>query len=84
MVSVCCPFCRNAELDFSQRTTDDIEMFDLVKILDPQVSTLTYVSYWIVKWGGGACKCIILLNSLHAVSHLSGYYVILPLRHKPL
>ena len=53
MVSVCCPFYRNAELDFSQGTTDDIEMFDLVKNVDPQVSTLTYVSYWIVKWGGG-------------------------------
>ena len=25
-----------------------------------------------------------LFNSLHAVRHLTGYYVILPLRHKPL
>ena len=31
-----------------------------------------------------ADKIISTINSLHAVSHLSGYYVIVPLRHKPL
>ena len=30
------------------------------------------------------CYSIWGLNSLHAVSHYSGYYVIIPLRHKPL
>ena len=29
-------------------------------------------------------KAGISLNSLHAVSHFNGYYVIIPLRHKPL
>ena len=29
-------------------------------------------------------KTMCLFNSLHAVSHYSGYYVIIPLRHKPL
>ena len=52
MMSVfCCPLFRNAELDFSQATTDVIEMFDEVRNTDPRVSTLTYVSCWIDRLG---------------------------------
>ena len=41
--------CRVAEVDFSKDTTNVIEMFDEVKNTDPEVLTLTYVSFWIIS-----------------------------------